>query len=248
MNKAIQLLAMAIAIYSCENSQIEINDFVYPDQLGVWKKIEVPGGDVINAICGNIDDSLVVIKDQFEIKYSTNKGKTWKQGLKQSLGLTAFSKHKDTIYAHTGNLTKTLFDNPIINRMDFGSNPGWFSTDGGIKWSVNSRRNHYDEPVPVNFVNVVESDVSFFVKDVFRIEDGEITNTIDHNVIIKKSGNSYTQVDFPIYTYVENLYIDNCHRLYVCLGYNYKFYMNEGAHIPKSKRSGIIYMTDLANL
>jgi len=250
MKKVSLLIVAVIAMLSCENDTNEFNfmDAIFPDQIGVWKKIEVPNGTVINAISGNIDDTLVVVKDQFEIQFSTNRGQNWQQGLKQTHGITAFSTHYDTIYAHIGTLGKTILDNPIINRMDFGSHPGWYSTDNGIQWAVNSRRNHYDEPVPINFVKYTENDVSFFVKDVFQIEDGEITNAVDHNVIIKKMGNNCTQVDFPIDTYIENLYIDSNNRLYVCLGFAYKLYLNKGANIPLNKRSGIIYMTDLSNL
>lgn len=250
MKKASLLIVAVIAMLSCQNDLNEINimDAVFPDQIGVWKKIEVPNSMVINAISGNIDDTLVVVKDQFEIQFSTNRGQNWQHAFNASIGLFTFKTFNDTIFVYTAGTSQYLNNNSKLEWMECGASPYWYSTNEGISWQVNELRKHNDELAPINFVNDAKNDVSFFVMDVHRIVDGEVTNIIDHNVIIKKVGNSYTQVDFPVDTYIENLYIDSNNRLYVCLGFPYKLYLNNGNNIPLNKRSGIIYMTDLSNL
>lgn len=118
---------LVLALASCrkdqENAQPEYAD---------WYTLRAPDSRAIEAVCGDIDDTLV-ITTRYAVYQTTNRGKTWQTGdYKESVGLFGFLNRADTLFAMSAK-TGTAFDTTAAY-VAYGVSPAVFSLNKGLHW------------------------------------------------------------------------------------------------------------------
>ncbi|MBR8534371.1 hypothetical protein KDU71_02280 [Carboxylicivirga sediminis] len=240
----VMIVMLLSACYKSDN-KFEHGNFVYPATLGEWKKIEIPGRDVIQAVYGSIDDTLVAMTC-YDLYYSVDKGKSWKHTFKTNHGLSSFHFQNDTIMAYEGYIGQNIEGESGIEFQQAGLSPLVYSIDYGQRWNLGMPAQYHEVHPLIGNVYDAKRKVNYRVKDV--LNGSENFAEIEYQVIQKICDDEFTQVAFPLKCYIENLYIDKEDRLYVCLGHYWKFYKEISDGKISIERPGVIYYIDIKKL
>ncbi len=242
-------IAISLVLCACKNTDngFETAYDVFPKTMGEWNRIKIPGDEVVNAVFGNVDDTLVVMTS-YNLYFSTDQGRSWTHTFEANQGLSTLYYKSDTLVAYAGWHRQMLEGVPGVAYQESGMSPFVYSTDNGQTWNYKVPIHFRDIYPPIGYVEDTKRDVVYRIKDIYKELEYSSSKELEYNVILKECSNNLAHVDFPIQSYIENLYIDETDRLYVCLGHYWKYYKEVGEGKVIVENPGVIYYIDLKDL
>jgi hypothetical protein len=202
MKKILCFLAV-LAVLSCQKPASETVLPEYSD----WYTLKSPVDHAIEGVWGDWDKTLL-ISTGYAIFRSTNKGQTWQQVHKQSLGMFGVVQYKDTLFTMSG-----LLDNKAL------LNPGNYSIDDGQHWQPYRGHNMVFEYAPslgykgfpINPVTA-SNGVSYTINRVFLDGPTATTGNFETPGVVTSDGR---RIDLPQLHQLSSLYLDSRERLYL---------------------------------
>jgi hypothetical protein len=175
-----------------------------------WNRIRIPDGGQIQAVAGNIDDTLIVTT-LYNTFFITNKGTNISLTTTHLNNTPGLYVSRDTIYALSGSSYDVKF------QKHYASMPSYYTLDKGATWhSVNFRRPLYILTGVVTTKNNSTIQLNYHSG---ADKNGIGTNYVLKTTISKNENGNTSLFDHPIKEEQPiNLYLDKKERLYIPTG------------------------------
>ncbi|NJO00816.1 MAG: hypothetical protein HC880_03200 [Bacteroidia bacterium] len=198
---------MATLMAACNN---EIPVWVPPtDQVDKWIKLEIPGGQAVYAIAGNIDETLLVTT-QTKAYYTIDQGQTWQEARHFGVPVWGLAAQSGLIVALEGQTYDQNFNT-------YATGPArYYTRDYGRSWQsfielFGTRDPGIVMPLEIWITNdgilyQIQSNKNFISPSSF---------TESASQIYRLEGDEFKLLDFPFVHILRSLYMDANKRLYV---------------------------------
>jgi len=200
-----------------------------------FNRIRVPDGGQIQAVAGDISDTLLVTT-LYNTYLITNNGKTFTLTTKHLNNTSGLFVSKDTIYALSGSAYDAKFE------KQYASLPSYYTVDKGLTWKP-----AYDRVGLYMMTGIVTTKNNDTIQ--LNYHTGPDKNGRGNSYVLKttisKTSNGFTRsFDHPIKDeQPSNLYIDKEGRLYITTG---GYFNAAGVYISSSIKSpAYLYISKL---
>lgn len=237
MNKCLFYLLIFLFIASCKksktyedsNSQSTFSDLH-------WDRILIPEGGQVQAVAGNIDDTLLV-STLYNTYLVTNKGKTITRTSTHLNNTPGFYVVGDTIYALSADSYDERFE------KHYASIPSYYTINKGVAWHPAYNKNSLF--VLTGEVTTKENITIKLNYHKGSDKNGKGDNFVHRSTISRTENGNITLLDHPIINEQPiNLYLDNKERLYILTGGSFS---EAGLYIsPPARSQAYLYISKKA--
>lgn len=204
------LLLLAGFIASCKrstNNNFNTKESKFLDKN--WDRIRIPDGGQVQAVAGDIDDTLLV-STLYNTYLLTNKGTTFTLTSTHLNNTSGLYVNGDTIYALSGDSFDANFE------KHFAAIPSYYTLNKGGSWHPTHKPSFYMQNGIVNTKENVTIQLNYH-KGADKNGNGD--NFVLKTTISKIKNGIKTVLEYPITKEQPiNLYLDQKERLYIPTG------------------------------
>lgn len=210
MKNFILLLVTIVFVISCkkgETNEETDKEIEFSDKH--WDRIRIPDGGQLQAVAGDIDDTLLVTT-LYNTYIITDKGTKFSLTTKHLNNTPGLYVNRDTILALSG----TSYD-PKLDQH-YASVPSYYTLDKGVTWYHTSRPSFY------MLRGIVKTKKNVTIQ--LNYHSGADKNGVGNNFVLrttisKNENGNISLLDHPIKDEQPiNLYLDKKERLYIPTG------------------------------